>query len=188
MLLSSDTPELVHLCDRVAVMRDGAIVAMIERGALSEEAIVAAAMGAEPRGRRREPGHSARQFERALLAGSGAAQSRRSAAVRRRRRVSRALWLSVSRPLQRRRHIAKFTQSWFPLALVAMAQAILMLDRRHQPGDRRDRQPRRRHRRDDDDRRRSASPAASPSARWPASASARSPASSSCGCACRRSW
>ena len=47
VLASSDTPELVHLCDRVAVMRDGAIVAMIERDALSEEAIVAAAMGAE---------------------------------------------------------------------------------------------------------------------------------------------
>ncbi len=33
--------------------------------------------------------------------------------------------------------IAKFTQSWFPLALVAMAQAHADADRRHQPGDRR---------------------------------------------------
>jgi ribose transport system ATP-binding protein len=48
VLSSSDTPELVHLCDRVAVMREGRIVATIEREALSEEAIVAAAMGAEP--------------------------------------------------------------------------------------------------------------------------------------------
>jgi len=49
VLLSSDTPELVHLCDRVAVVRDGRIVATLERGALSEEAIVSAAMGAENR-------------------------------------------------------------------------------------------------------------------------------------------
>ncbi|MBN9025523.1 MAG: sugar ABC transporter ATP-binding protein [Rhizobiales bacterium] len=47
VLLSSDTPELVHLCDRVAVVREGRIAALLERGALSEEAIVAAAMGAE---------------------------------------------------------------------------------------------------------------------------------------------
>jgi ribose transport system ATP-binding protein len=46
LISSSDTPELVHLCDRVAVMREGRIVARIERAALSEEAIVAAAMGA----------------------------------------------------------------------------------------------------------------------------------------------
>ncbi len=49
VLLSSDTPELVHLCDRVAVVREGRIAAMLERAALSEEAIVAAAMGAENR-------------------------------------------------------------------------------------------------------------------------------------------
>jgi len=48
VLSSSDTPELVHLCDRVAVMREGGIARMIERRDLSEEAIVAAAMGAEP--------------------------------------------------------------------------------------------------------------------------------------------
>ncbi|TIT10792.1 MAG: sugar ABC transporter ATP-binding protein, partial [Mesorhizobium sp.] len=47
VLLSSDTPELVHLCDRVAVVREGRIVATLERAALSEEAIVSAAMGAE---------------------------------------------------------------------------------------------------------------------------------------------
>ncbi|MER8574768.1 sugar ABC transporter ATP-binding protein [Mesorhizobium sp. M1338] len=49
VLLSSDTPELVHLCDRVAVVREGRIVAMLARGALSEEAIVSAAMGAGQR-------------------------------------------------------------------------------------------------------------------------------------------
>jgi ribose transport system ATP-binding protein len=47
LISSSDTPELVHLCDRVAVMRDGRIVARLERAELSEEAIVAAAMGAD---------------------------------------------------------------------------------------------------------------------------------------------
>ncbi|TIT87178.1 MAG: sugar ABC transporter ATP-binding protein, partial [Mesorhizobium sp.] len=47
VLLSSDTPELVHLCDRVAVVREGRIAATLERAALSEEAIVSAAMGAE---------------------------------------------------------------------------------------------------------------------------------------------
>ena len=48
VLSSSDTPELVHLCDRVAVMREGRIVATLKREALSEQAIVAAAMGADP--------------------------------------------------------------------------------------------------------------------------------------------
>jgi ribose transport system ATP-binding protein len=47
VLSSSDTPELVHLCDRVAVMREGGIAAMIEHAEASEEAIVAAAMGTE---------------------------------------------------------------------------------------------------------------------------------------------
>ncbi|MDR3514537.1 MAG: sugar ABC transporter ATP-binding protein [Azospirillaceae bacterium] len=46
ILLSSDTPELVNLCDRVAILREGRIVARIERRDLSEAAIVAAAMGA----------------------------------------------------------------------------------------------------------------------------------------------
>lgn len=47
LLLSSDTPELVHLCDRVAVIREGRIVVTLERDDLSEESIVAAAMGVE---------------------------------------------------------------------------------------------------------------------------------------------
>ena len=48
VLSSSDTPELVHLCDRVAVMREGRIVTTLPHGAASEEAIVSAAMAAEP--------------------------------------------------------------------------------------------------------------------------------------------
>ena len=46
VLLSSDTPELVHLCDRVAVIREGRIVSLLEQAELSEQAIVAAAVGA----------------------------------------------------------------------------------------------------------------------------------------------
>jgi ribose transport system ATP-binding protein len=45
LLLSSDTLELVHACDRVAVFRAGRIVAMLEGGALTEEALVAASLG-----------------------------------------------------------------------------------------------------------------------------------------------
>ncbi|MCB1499084.1 MAG: sugar ABC transporter ATP-binding protein [Bauldia sp.] len=48
VLSSSDTPELVHLCDRVAVMREGRIVSTLAHGEATEEAIVAAAMAAEP--------------------------------------------------------------------------------------------------------------------------------------------
>ena len=46
LLASSDTPELVHLCDRVAVMRQGRVVAVLEGSQITEEAIVALAMGA----------------------------------------------------------------------------------------------------------------------------------------------
>jgi ribose transport system ATP-binding protein len=45
VLLSSDTPELVHLCDRVAVFHKGRIAAVLDHAAASEEAIVGAALG-----------------------------------------------------------------------------------------------------------------------------------------------
>ncbi|MFO1059778.1 MAG: sugar ABC transporter ATP-binding protein [Dongiaceae bacterium] len=45
LLLSSDTLELVHVCDRVAVFGGGRIAALLEREALSEEAIVGASVG-----------------------------------------------------------------------------------------------------------------------------------------------
>ena len=45
ILLSSDTPELVHLCDRVAVFLKGRIAAVLPHDEASEEAIVAAALG-----------------------------------------------------------------------------------------------------------------------------------------------
>ena len=47
LLASSDTSELVHLCDRVAVMREGRIVAVLDRGDITEERIVALAMAAD---------------------------------------------------------------------------------------------------------------------------------------------
>ena len=49
LLASSDTPELVHLCDRVAVMREGRIAALLEKDAIDEERIVGIAMAAEPK-------------------------------------------------------------------------------------------------------------------------------------------
>jgi ribose transport system ATP-binding protein len=45
VLLSSDTPELVHLCDRVAVFHKGRIATVLDHDAASEEAIVGAALG-----------------------------------------------------------------------------------------------------------------------------------------------
>ena len=45
VLVSTDTPELVHLCDRVMVFHKGGIAATLDHAEASEEAIVAAAMG-----------------------------------------------------------------------------------------------------------------------------------------------
>jgi ribose transport system ATP-binding protein len=45
ILLSSDTPELVHLCDRVAVFLKDRIATILPHNEASEEAIVAAALG-----------------------------------------------------------------------------------------------------------------------------------------------
>jgi ribose transport system ATP-binding protein len=47
VLLSSDTPELVHLCDRVAVFHKGRVAAMLDHAEASEEAIVGAALGVD---------------------------------------------------------------------------------------------------------------------------------------------
>jgi ribose transport system ATP-binding protein len=46
ILASSDTPELVELCDRVIVLSEGRVRASLERDEISEEAIVHAAVGA----------------------------------------------------------------------------------------------------------------------------------------------
>jgi len=45
VLLSTDTPELVHLCDRVMVFHKGRVAATLAHAEASEEAIVSAAMG-----------------------------------------------------------------------------------------------------------------------------------------------
>jgi ribose transport system ATP-binding protein len=45
VLLSTDTPELVHLCARVMVFHKGRVAATLPHGEATEEAIVAAAMG-----------------------------------------------------------------------------------------------------------------------------------------------
>ena len=50
ILASSDTPELVHLCDRVVVLREGRVAARLSGAAISEEAIVGAAMGIHEQG------------------------------------------------------------------------------------------------------------------------------------------
>ncbi len=50
LLLSSDTPELVHLCDRVYVFHDGRVATTLDGEAITEEAIVAAAMGLDRTG------------------------------------------------------------------------------------------------------------------------------------------
>ena len=47
VLLSTDTPELVHLCDRVMVFHKGKVAATLPHSEASEEAIVAAAMGVQ---------------------------------------------------------------------------------------------------------------------------------------------
>jgi ribose transport system ATP-binding protein len=49
LFYSSDLPELVHVADRVAVMRDGKIAAILEGKAISEEGILKAAMFASER-------------------------------------------------------------------------------------------------------------------------------------------
>ncbi len=47
VLLSTDTPELVHLCDRVMVFHKGGVAATLPHAEASEEAIVAVAMGVQ---------------------------------------------------------------------------------------------------------------------------------------------
>ena len=45
MVVSSDMRELMELCDRIAVMYQGRIVATFERGNWSQKALLAAAFG-----------------------------------------------------------------------------------------------------------------------------------------------
>ena len=54
VLMSTDTPELVHLCDRVMVFCKGGVAVTLAHGEASEETIVAAAMGVRPASEVRE--------------------------------------------------------------------------------------------------------------------------------------
>lgn len=56
VLVSSELPELMALCDRIAVISAGRLVATFSRDAWSEEAIVAAAFSEYAGGRHREAG------------------------------------------------------------------------------------------------------------------------------------
>jgi ribose transport system ATP-binding protein len=40
ILVSSDLPELIGMCDRIAVLRDGAIIATVDAHGLSEEQLI----------------------------------------------------------------------------------------------------------------------------------------------------
>jgi ribose transport system ATP-binding protein len=46
VIVSSELPEVLGLCDRIVVMRDGSVAARFERGEASEEKLLAAAVGA----------------------------------------------------------------------------------------------------------------------------------------------
>jgi ABC-type sugar transport system ATPase subunit len=45
ILISSDLPEVLHMSDRILVMREGHQMALIERDAATPESVLAAAMG-----------------------------------------------------------------------------------------------------------------------------------------------
>ncbi|SDT43467.1 monosaccharide ABC transporter ATP-binding protein, CUT2 family [Paenibacillaceae bacterium GAS479] len=47
LMVSSEMPEIIGMCDRVAVMREGRITALLERNSISQEAILQAAMADE---------------------------------------------------------------------------------------------------------------------------------------------
>src|SRR5690606_4804905 len=44
ILVSSEMPEIIGMCDRVAVMREGRITAILDREGLTQEAILTASM------------------------------------------------------------------------------------------------------------------------------------------------
>ena len=61
VMVSSELPEILGLSDRIVVMRDGRIAGRFERGEASEEALMAAAVGARDRAaQRRSRAHELR--------------------------------------------------------------------------------------------------------------------------------
>ena len=127
VLLSSDTPELVHLCDRVMVFNKGRVAATLPHAEASEEAIVAAAMGV------------AQSVDAAggsgLMLGQG---TRLYWAIQWRRNeglgalflvlaVFAAIYAVLFPGILSVGSMAKFVQGWFPTAMVAAAETIVML-------------------------------------------------------------
>ncbi len=49
IMISSDTPELIAVCDRVAVMRNGRLAAVLEGAQITEEAVLRYSMGVDER-------------------------------------------------------------------------------------------------------------------------------------------
>jgi ribose transport system ATP-binding protein len=49
LMISSDTPELIAVCDRVAVMRSGRLAAVLEGGEITEENVLRHSMGVNGR-------------------------------------------------------------------------------------------------------------------------------------------
>ena len=47
VVISSDTPELIAVCDRVGVMRDGRLVTILEGASITEANILRHSMGVE---------------------------------------------------------------------------------------------------------------------------------------------
>ena len=127
VLLSTDTPELVHLCDRVMVFNKGRVAATLPHAEASEEAIVAAAMGVQT---------SADAAGRSgLMLGQGA---RLYWAIQWRRNeglgalflvlaVFAAIYAILFPGIFAVGAMAKFVQGWFPTAMVAAAETIVML-------------------------------------------------------------
>ena len=126
LLSSSDTPELVHLCDRV-VGRARGPDRLASRGRGDQRG------GDRRRGDGRRHGAGGGVSGSATPSGAGLYWR----IQRERNRGVRALFVVVLGFLALYAYlfpgflsvggISKFTQSWFPLALVSMAQAILML-------------------------------------------------------------
>ena len=48
MVISSDMEEILGICDRIAVMHEGAIAGILQRGESSEEAVMNLAVGRSP--------------------------------------------------------------------------------------------------------------------------------------------
>ena len=128
VLLSTDTPELVHLCDRVMVFHKGRVAATLaaRRGVRGSDrrGRHGRATSADPSGRERSDAGSGRAT---LLGDPVAAQRRPWRAVSGPRRCSRRSTRFLFPGIFAVGAMAKFVQGWFPTAMVAAAETIVML-------------------------------------------------------------